>query len=151
MVSKYANEHIVSPPPNRRNPSEWSKREECWDSFRNNPIRIPPGLERELVDTNRPGDGRRVSLGAAEAVHDPKVARDINRVMEVPAETWFRISRWAKETDNLLPWERALAFSLGRLTGSNKPPSPKQAAHGVRILEESQRRGFKSPAVDDAV
>lgn len=144
IVSKEANEHIVNPPPNRRNPGEWSKREECWDAFRRKSIQIPSRLERELVDTGRPGESRRVPVPSGVAVQDPKVALDITRVMEVPAETWFKMSRWAKETDNLLPWQRALAFSLGRLVGSNRTPSAKQADHGLKILEESKRRGFKS-------
>jgi hypothetical protein len=144
MVSKVANEHIVNPPPNRRNPTEWSKREECWEGFRGKSIKIPSRLDRELVDTGRPSNGRRVPVSGGEPVADLKVAQDIRRVMEVPAETWFKISRWAKETNNLLPWHRALAFSLGRLASRSKPPSTKQAGHALKILEESQRRGFKS-------
>jgi hypothetical protein len=103
IVSKEANEHVVNPPPNRRNPGEWSKREDCWEAFRRKAIQIPSGLERELVDTGRPGESRRVQVSSGVAVQDPKVALDITRVKEVPAETWFKISRWAKETDNLLP------------------------------------------------
>lgn len=143
-VSKHANEHIVNPPPNRRNPGEWCKREECWEEFRGKDMSIPRALEAELVDTNRPSVSRRVVTAAEALVHDPEVARNISRVMEVHAETWFRISRWAKETDNLLPWQRGLAFSLGKLIGNNKPPSPKQAVQGLKILEEATRRGFKS-------
>jgi hypothetical protein len=44
----------------------------------------------------------------------------------------------------VLPWQRGLAFSLGRLVHNNKPPSPKQAAHGLKILDESERRGFRA-------
>jgi hypothetical protein len=144
IVSKVANAHIVNPPPNRRNPSEWSKLEDCWEAFRSKSIQIPSGLETELVDTSRPGDRGRVTFSAGTPVHNPKVARDISRVMEVPAETWFKMSRWAKETDNLLPWQRSLAFGLGKLAANKKTPTAKQADHGLKILEESQRRGFKS-------
>ena len=147
-VSKHANEHIVNPPPNRRNPGEWCKREECWEAFRSKTIRTPRALQGELVDTSRPNDSRRIASQSGPDVHDPDVARAIGRVMEVHADTWFEISRWAKETDNLLPWQRGLAFSLGRLIRSNKAPSPKQAAQGVKILDESHRRGFKSATLD---
>jgi hypothetical protein len=143
IVSKAANEHIVNPPPNRRNPGEWSKREECWEGFMGKSIKIPSGLDRELVDTSRPSYGRRVPSTAGMPVSDAKVAQDISRAMEVPAETWFQMARWAKETDNLLPWQRALAFSLGKLASRGKAPSARQAVHAVKILEESERRGFK--------
>lgn len=146
IVSQLANEHIVNPPPNRRNPGEWSKREECWEAFRGVTIKLPRALERELLDTLRPretqsgGQSSRVPV-----VHDEEVSREINRVMEVPADTWFKISHWSKETNNLLPWQRSLAFSLGRIAGT-KPPSAKQAHQGVKILDEALRRGFKGEA-----
>ena len=142
-VSKRANEHIVNPPPNRRNPGEWCKREECWEAFRKETIPLPRALAGELLDTSRPGAMMQSASGAGSAAADPEVAQAIKRVMEVQAETWFNISRWAKETDNLLPWQRGLAFSLGKLVGNSRPPSAKQAAQGVKILDESERRGFK--------
>ena len=63
--------------------------------------------------------------------------------MEVPAETWFALSHWAKETNILAPWQRGLSFSLGRLVAKDKTPSPKQAMQGIRILDEADRRGFQ--------
>ena len=143
VVSKHAYDHIVNPPPNRRNPGEWSKREECWDAFRDKSIQITSKLEHELLDTRRPTAARHLSSAGGPGP-DAKAEAEIQKVMEVPAETWFKISRWAKETDNLLPWQRGLAFSLGRLVHNNKPPSPKQAAHGLKILDESERRGFRA-------
>ena len=148
LVSKPAYDHIVNPPPSRRNPSEWSKREECWTTFRDIVIKLPAALEAELVAT-----GRATAVGEARArrttgpsADDPKVAAEIQRVTAVEAETWFNISRWAKETNNLLPWQRALAFSLGRLARSKRTPSAKQAIQGVKILDESERRGFSAGA-----
>ena len=145
VISKDAYEHIVNPPPNRRNPGEWSKREECWDAFRAKQIRTPAALDAELLDTSRPVDGRRPEGGPAAPV-DPQAESAIRQVQEVFAETWFKISRWAKETGNLKPWQRSLAFSLGRLAHNHKTPSAKQAVQGVKILDEVSRRGF-SPEV----
>lgn len=143
IVSKYAHDHIVNPPPNRKNPGEWCKREECWEQFRKVNIKVSSELEAELVDTGRPASARRNAPAAEQVVTDPEVLRAIARVSEVSGETWFTISRWAKETDNLLPWQRGLAFSLGRMAG-RKPPSAKQAVQAIKILEEAERRGFRS-------
>ena len=96
-----------------------------------------------MLDTGRPDVGARSAPAAGTAAADPEVVGMIKRVMEVRAETWLGISRWAKETDNLLPWQRSLAFSLGRLVGNHRPPSAKQAVQGLKILDESERRGFK--------
>jgi AIPR protein/Abortive infection phage resistance protein N-terminal domain len=144
LVSKHAYTHVVNPPPNRRNPGEWSKREDCWYAFRDKAVDLPTDLEGELIDTSRPVPNGtvRTDHSVGPAPNDPKVEADVRRVMEVPAETWFNISRWAKETNNLLPWQRALAFSLGRLAKTERTPSAKQAIQGVKILDESQRRGF---------
>ena len=142
-ISSHANQHIVNPPPNRRNPGEWCKREECWEAFRKVTIPLTRALSVELLNTSRPDVGAHSGPVAGTAAADPEVVYMIKRVMEVRSETWFGISRWAKETDNLAPWQRGLAFSLGRLVGNNRPPSAKQAVQGLKILEESERRGFK--------
>jgi hypothetical protein len=142
-VSKHAHDHIVDPPPSRKNPGEWCKREECWEEFRKAAIPVPSGLEAELVDTGRPVFARRNAPASEQVVTDPAILKAIERVSEVPGETWFKISHWAKETDNLQPWQRALSFSLGRIAG-RKPPSAKQAVQAIKILEEAERRGFRS-------
>jgi len=55
----------------------------------------------------------------------------------------FHLARWAKETSNLQPWQRSLAFSLGRLAANSKSPSYKQANQGMKILQEAEQLGFK--------
>jgi hypothetical protein len=145
IVSKQANEHILSPPANRRNPGEWSKHPDCWTAFREKKSAIPSALQKELVEMRRPQDGRYTpNTPQTPMILDPKAVQEINHTMEVSAETWFKISSWAKETDNLAPWQRSLAFSLGRLASAHKPPSPKQAAQGVKLFDEAQRLGFKN-------
>jgi hypothetical protein len=145
IVSKPAYDHIVNPPPTRKNPGEWCKREECWEQFRKVDIKIPSGLETELLDIGRPTSPRRNAPPSEQVVTDPEILKAIARVSEVPGETWFKISHWAKETDNLHPWQRGLSFSLGRLAGK-KPPSAKQAVQAIKILDEAHRRGFRSEA-----
>jgi hypothetical protein len=63
--------------------------------------------------------------------------------MSVDAETWFALSHWARETDSLQPWQRGLAFSLGRLAGRGSEPSERQAKHGAMILDEAMALGFR--------
>ena len=142
-VSVHANEHIVNPPPNRRNPSEWSKREESWDEFRKRAIRLPDVLKAELVDTARPVRSSKLAASTESVVDDPEIVKAMKSVLDVPAETWFALSHWARETNSLAPWQRGLSFSLGRLVAKNTTPSPKQAIQGAKILDEAGRRGFR--------
>ncbi len=141
-VSVHANKHIVNPPPNRRNPGEWSKREECWDEFRDTSITVPNALRAELIDTSRPVVERRGTRKSEEEISGKSIA-EIAEVVEDSAETWFNLSRWAKETDNLQPWQRSIAFGIGRLIASKRNPSPKQAAQGVKMMAEAKRLGFR--------
>jgi hypothetical protein len=63
--------------------------------------------------------------------------------VEVPAQTWFDLAAWAKDTQTLQPWQRSLSFSLGRLAGAGKKPTRKQAMHGDKILQEARSLGFR--------
>ena len=136
IVSRRANDHIVHPPPNRKNPGEWCKQKECWETFRTVEIKLPAKLETELVSVDRVQE---TPNGSASA--EWETTPEVKTMAEVPAETWFKLSHWAKETGNLASWQRSIAFSLGKIAG-RKPPSEKQAKQAVKILEEAQRLGF---------
>ena len=79
----------------------------------------------------------------------PEAKAGIDRVKEIPSETWYAISKWAKDTNNLAAWQRSLSFSLGRLAKAQQEPSPKQAKQGLLILDEAARLGFKSPPEEE--
>lgn len=52
-------------------------------------------------------------------------AATIERVAAIPAETWFGLAVWAKDTETLMPWQRGLSFSLGKLAGAGRKPTRK--------------------------
>lgn len=144
-VAAYANSHITNPPATRRNPGEWCKREECWEAFRQVEIALPAQLGAELVSVARHPLPPSSTLSAQAGI-EPNAAESaqIDLIAKISAETWFRLSKWAKETDNLAPWQRGLAFSLGRLAGSGRKPSFKQAVQGAKIITDATRKGFKA-------
>ena len=55
----------------------------------------------------------------------------------------FRLSHWAATTDNLEPWQQRLAYSLGQRASANTDLTFRQAAQGLRALEEALRLGFE--------
>ena len=73
-------------------------------------------------------------------------------MMVVPAETWLRLSGWAKQTDNLEPWQRAIAYSVGRQLQRGRVMSSKQAAQLRIVLTEAERLGFVAQVagIDDS-
>jgi hypothetical protein len=80
---------------------------------------------------------------------DEEERKLIAQVAAMPAETWFELSHWAKQTGNLQGWQRAIAFSLGKRAGQGREPSRKQAVQAIRILEEARRLGFRGDSIDD--
>ncbi len=139
-VCVFAHRHIINPPPNRRNPSEWCKREECWEAFRKTTINLPAALEAELITVDRLAEIRQSDSAGSR---DFSANEDVQMISSIPADTWFKVSHWAKETNNLAAWQRGLSFSIGTVLVRGKTPSPKQARQGLKLLEEARRLGFK--------
>ncbi len=131
IVSKTAYDHLVTGAQGG-NVTEWAKKEKCWEKFRTTEISMPSSLLRPVIAQQI---SRATGTGAASLGHD--------RIRLVPADEWFAISGWAKETGNLEPWQRSLAYSLGRLAAQHREPSTKQVHQGQKILDEARRLGFR--------
>jgi len=134
-VSQSVHEIIISPP-GGKNVTEWCKRPECWNKICELKIDLPALFEKELLSAAQAGD-----KGIDNP--DPLEQQQIAQAASIPAQTWYQLSAWAKETRNLQVWQRSLAFSLGRLRQSGRMPSRKQAAQGLIMLDEAYRLGFK--------
>jgi hypothetical protein len=126
-----------------KNITEWCKKEECWKAIQHLAVGIPDDLLAELSGTGRQLDGTATSSGVT--LSDDDFAA-VARVREVPGAVWMDIASWAKETGHLLPWQRGLAFSLGKLADRGRAPSIKQANQGFRILREAVNLGYKLDA-----
>lgn len=129
---------VITTPPGGRNITEWCKSEACWERCVELQTAIPHDLAEELIELRA---GRVVNRGIDQP--DEGDREQIARAKAIPAEVWFRIANWAKETKNLMPWQRSLAFSMGKVISGNRDPSRKQAVQGIKIVEEATRLGFR--------
>jgi hypothetical protein len=135
---------IINPSGRVRHVGEWAKKLDCWRAVEEIPWSVPSALQRELISVQQP---RQVTAQrAANADTSPEQEAVVLRACAIDAETWFGVAHWAKQTSNLQPWQRGLAFSLGRLIANDRTPSLKQATQGLRLLEEAQRLGFRAPS-----
>jgi len=66
----------------------------------------------------------------------------VNKVLECGSDKLWALTLWAKETDNLQPWQRGIIASVARLVGSGKSPSGKQAVQTMKALDDAEERGF---------
>lgn len=138
IISKAAYDHLVEGA-HGANVTEWAKREQCWSTFHQKDIHIPkvPVADIEAGSTVSPTSGvTRVASLEALPVH-------LQEVASVASAYWLGISHWARTTGNLAPWQRGLAYSLGRLAARGIIPSLKQLQQGLKILEEARRLGFR--------
>ena len=79
--------------------------------------------------------------GAAPMSDTQKEA--VDRVMGCGSDKLWALATWAKETDNLQPWQRGIIASVAKLVSSSKPPSGKQAIQTMKALVEAEERGFR--------
>jgi very-short-patch-repair endonuclease len=84
----------------------------------------------------------------AESKQDLGGKQSITELDQISADAWFRLAKWAKQKDHLTPWQRSLAYSLGRLSAVGRPPSSKQAPYAAAILAEARRLGFDPRSAD---
>ena len=138
---------VIVTPPNGKNVTEWCKRKECWEKIKDLNINIGSSLGGELIDVSKRAGLPNGNQGVSAP--NEREQQLITVVTDVPADIWFQISKWSKETDNLQPWQRSLAFSLGKLVSRSGNVSIKQAKHGAAILEEVRRLGFREQKAAD--
>lgn len=138
-ISRIANK-IITQPSGGTHVGEWTKKEACWARVVEADWTVPSALAAELTSEAEDGTTVGNSNRWRRTAADPE---DLARVVAVEAETWFELSSWARETDSLQPWQRSLAYSLGRLAGRGIEPSAKQARQGVIILNEILALGFR--------
>jgi AIPR protein len=130
----------ITTPPRQANISEWCKRPECWARVTEIRWELPDDLEEVLL-----------SLDVAERIRNDETYDRLSQqertaiaeAAAVPKETWFAVSHWAKETRNLQPLQRGIAYSLGKLKARAREPSAKQAGQGLLLLQEAERLGFR--------
>jgi hypothetical protein len=139
-LAVHANEHVTSPP-GGQNVTEWCKKEACWEKFRDLELSVPSAVEKGLLSREKAQASS--SAHALEEHTSAEEAELIARIGAIPADSWFNLAAWAKDTQTLKPWQRSLSFSLGRLASNGKPPSRKQAMHGEGIMEEARTLGFR--------
>lgn len=122
---------VITQPPGNRNITEWCKRDDCWAAI----LALPIGVDGAQIDAQTPAFTRSDQPTNADGV--------VLAVAAVPSDVWFAASKWAKDTSTLLPWQRSLAYSLGRKAHiPGALPTPKQAIQGRKLMMEAIRLGF---------
>lgn len=140
-VSRFVQRLIVNPP-GGANVGEWCKKEKCWLLIRDYEHELSDALQKELVSVSRPVATTAVPATSSIDSLTAEEQKTIDEVAAISAETWFALSRWAKETNNFQSWQRSLLFSVGSLVGRGQKPSIKQATHAIKAYQAAKEKGF---------
>lgn len=116
------------------NVGEGSKKPETWAEFRDMALAVGDEWGKGVKD------GPAIVYPPKKSTPECDAARAA--VAQISAAHWFSLAKWAKERGFLEGWERAIAFSLGKLAAQAKVPSDKQVVQGARILTRARELGF---------
>ena len=139
VISILVHKLIVNPP-NGANISEWCKKKECWEAIKCIEYSLTPAFKSELVSVEYVKE-KTLAVNSIDSITQGE-QMTIDKAAEVPAEIWFALSKWAKETNNFQPWLRSMLFSVGSIVSRGKKPSIKQSNHALKALADAQVKGF---------
>ncbi len=131
-LSHLAFKHLTASDRPVANVTEWAKREQCWTSLRTIGWKAPLGIEELLLPVALES---RLENGASPA-----------SLEGVSGDAFLAISSWAKETENLTPWDSRFAYTIGIRLSRNQPLTQKQIPHAERILAAVRELGFNPTA-----
>lgn len=138
-LSKITQKYITNPP-SGANIGEWCKNLKCWNGFKEQEYSLSHAIENELISVAKPNQPTTTNRGIGTATEEEE--KTIETVCQIPAQKWFELSRWAKETDNLQTWQRSIVFSVGTIVGRKRIPSYKQANQALKAYTEAKEKGF---------
>jgi hypothetical protein len=130
---------VIVTPTGNANVTEWAKRPECWRRVSDIEWAVPDELRAEYADP-----AATVRRGRHAAETDSQAAARVKiAVASIPAEDWFAVAAWAKDTKNLEPWQRRVATEVGKHLWNGLDLTINQATQAERLMAEAQRLGFR--------
>jgi hypothetical protein len=140
-LSHIAYRVIAELTPGGANVTEWAKRDQCWRLMREQPWDVPPSLRPHMVGRST-GTSAKPGVAAPPDADTAAEAAVIAEVTSVGADGWLALANWAKETGNLAPWQRKIAFGIGLRLKRGLDPSIRQAIQGKKMLDAAAAVGY---------
>lgn len=129
--------HITTPSKAGMNIGEWCKKQECWLTLKDKFIEVDSISDEIRLDSDTYSEKDLIGQELS-----PQESKMIEEAGKVKAETWFALSKWAKENNRFTPFDRKLSYNLGVLANRKATLSPKQAKSALKILKQSKDEGF---------
>jgi hypothetical protein len=116
-----------------RMPTEWAKKPECWEAFKQALPSLPDPLPMELASQGSSAAGARPPGPASPALTSDDLAL-IGKAREIDAMKWLQIANWGKRNRNTYRLA-GIASTLAQYAADSwaKSPSVKQAKWGLEL------------------
>lgn len=136
LAARQAYEVLTSPPPDRKNVTEWAKQQACWERMAQSRISWPTAFEATLISK-----GER-SQRETNAAKKQKVDNSIGAqtaVVGAGGELWRRVSAWAVNRSLLTEREQGILAVCGSIP--EKIPTDKQSEAALKTLKRLRAQG----------
>ncbi|MGH2509610.1 MAG: AIPR family protein, partial [Ktedonobacteraceae bacterium] len=124
-------------------PDNTLKSQATWEHLLSLDLKIPESVEGELTSAAVPG-----VPGAIKSHHQgvkltAQELNNVNRCMEYNQTQWLAIISWGQGSGQMKTWQMGIATTLASYAaqGWAKLPSPKQAKHGVVMIDAARMAG----------
>lgn len=137
QVASSVNTALLSPPPHRKNVSEWAKRAECWAVI--SKVRIDDESRVHRVSIAR---SEHVAV-EGEAKRERRIVSGAEATIEVHARgvtAWRGLERWARGRNVLSPKEQQIIA----LAADEKLLSEKQAPIALAAWDRARKAGWNA-------
>jgi hypothetical protein len=114
------------------NTNSWTKRLGCWDALKATLSEKDLKFPQDVISSAGDSD---------EEITDGQ-QRKIEEMRKVPADVWFSINKWAKETLLLTPRETAFIGQMGYRIKRGFGVTYKQAKWAMDLYEKAQTKGW---------
>lgn len=120
-----------------RMPTEWAKKEACWDAFKTALPALPEPLPAELMQQQGGAAGAASQIQPARQVLTTDDLMLIGRAREIDATKWLQIAAWAKRNRSTFKLA-GIASTIAEYAadGWTRSPSVKQAKWGLQLARQ---------------
>lgn len=120
-----------------RMPTEWAKKEACWDAFKSALPALPEPLPAELMQQQGGAAGTASQIQPAGQILTADDLMLISRAREIDATKWLQIAAWAKRNRSTFKLA-GIASTIAEYAadGWTRSPSVKQAKWGLQLARQ---------------
>lgn len=120
-----------------RMPTEWAKKEACWDAFKTALPALPEPLPAELMQQQGGAVGAASQIQPAGQILTADDLMLIGRAREIDATKWLQIAAWAKRNRSTFKLA-GIASTIAEYAadGWTRSPSIKQAKWGLQLARQ---------------